>query len=68
MEKDKELYDFSEYPIGHFLQNNDNKKKIGKFKDELKGKTLEEFCGLRAKCYLILLIAPKRIARVQSSL
>ena len=27
---------------------------IGKFKDELKGKTLEEFCGLRAKCYSIL--------------
>ena len=51
METDKNLYDFSDYPEYHFLQSNVNKKVIGKFKDELNGETLEEFCGLRAKCY-----------------
>ena len=54
MEEDKDLYDFSDYPNGHFLQSNTNKKIIGKFKDELNGKSMEEFCGLRAKCYSML--------------
>ena len=54
MEMDKNLYDFSDYPKYHFLQSNVNKKVIGKFKDELNGETLEEFCGLRAKCYSLL--------------
>ena len=54
MEIDKDLYDFSDYPKHHYLQSNVNKKVIGKFKDELNGETLEEFCGLRAKCYSLL--------------
>ena len=47
-------YDFSDYPEDHPNYNTKNKKKIGKFKDELKGLTLEEFIGLRPKCYSLL--------------
>ena len=47
-------YDFSEYPFNHHLYSTANKKVIGKFKDELNGMTLEEFVGLRAKCYSLL--------------
>ena len=54
MKEDEDMYDFSDYPVGHFLQSNNNKKIIGKFKDELNGKALEEFCGLRAKCYSLV--------------
>ena len=53
------MYDFSDYPPNHFLQSDTNKKKIGLFKDELNGKTLEEFCGLRSKCYSLLYECPR---------
>ena len=59
LEQDKDMYDFSDYPPDHFLQSDVNKKKIGKFKDELNGKTLEEFCGLRSKCYSLLYDCPR---------
>ena len=44
-------YDFSDYPTDHFLYNNDHKKEIGKFKDELNSRPLLEYTGLRPKCY-----------------
>ena len=58
-------YDFSDYPPTHRcfddIEDNKvkqiqkvNKKVIGKFKDELSGITLEEFIGLRPKCYSLL--------------
>jgi len=50
-----EEYDFSNYPEGHLCTTNpyfkSNYKKIGKMKDESKSRTIEEFIGLRAKCY-----------------
>ena len=51
MQKDKELYDFSDYPKNHVLYNDENKKVIGKFKDEAGSKIITEFIGLRAKMY-----------------
>ena len=40
-------YDENVFPIGK------TKKVIGKFKDELEGKIMTEFCALRAKAYAI---------------
>ena len=51
MAKDKVLYDFSDYPKNHVLYSDDNKKVIGKFKDEASSKIITEFVGLRAKMY-----------------
>ena len=46
-----EKYDFSDYPFEHLLYSTLNKKSIGYFKDELNSVPLEEFVGLRPKCY-----------------
>ena len=42
-------YDFSEYP----LYDVSNKKALGFFKDELNSIPMEEFVGLRPKCYAL---------------
>ena len=44
-------YDTSNYPADHPLFSNTNKKIIGKFKDELGGKQMTEFIGIRPKMY-----------------
>ena len=48
---DKHLFDFSGYEKESPFYNNENKKVIGKTKDELSGEVIEEFVGLRAKRY-----------------
>ena len=53
-------YDFSDYPKDQHLYNTRHKKIIGKFKDELNGITLEEFIGLRPKCYSLLFLGEVR--------
>ena len=46
-----EYMDFSDYPKDHPNYDVSNKKKLGKFKDELHGKVIEEFIGLMPKMY-----------------
>ena len=50
----KQHLDFSDYPLQHFLHNTENKKVLGKFKDEMNGSLILEYVGLRAKMYSIL--------------
>ena len=51
MEKDQELFDLSDYPQSHFLFNTNNKKVLGKMKDENSGKIMNSFSGLKPKLY-----------------
>ena len=46
-------YDFSDYQFNHPNFSTKNKKVIGKFKDELNDMFVDEFTGLRSKCYSI---------------
>jgi hypothetical protein len=57
MEKQKELFDTSNFenPDTSFLKSNDNKKVLGKMKDESEGFPIKEFVGLRPKLYSILM-------------
>ena len=47
--------DFSDYPTGHHLHTNMNKKRLGCFKDEVNGKIISEFIGLKPKMYAMRL-------------
>lgn len=47
----KEWFDFSDYPKTHSLYDEINKKVIGKFTDELNGKQMVRFVGLKPKQY-----------------
>ena len=48
------VYDMSDYPAGHFLHSTENKKVLGKMKDECAGRPIAEYVGLRPKMYSIL--------------
>jgi hypothetical protein len=54
MKKNIQMFDTSDYPKDHPCFSTENKKVIGKFKDETNGKPIIEFCGLRSKMYSIL--------------
>ena len=47
----KHLFDFSGYEKESPFYSDENKKLIGKMKDELNEEIIEEFVGLRAKMY-----------------
>ena len=48
---DKDLFDNSDYPESSKFHYLDNKKVIGKFKDEAAGDPITEFVGLKSKMY-----------------
>ena len=54
MQSMKTHYDFSDYPKDHQLFSEQNKKTIGKFKDECSGTPIAKYVGLRPKMYSIL--------------
>jgi len=49
--EDKDLFDNSDYPSTSKYYFADNKKVIGKMKDETSGNPIREFIGLRSKMY-----------------
>ena len=51
MHNNKAEFDFSDYPREHNLYSSENKKVIGKFKDELNGVLMTKYCGIRSKLY-----------------
>ena len=53
---DKNLFDFSDYPLNSKFFDLANKKVTGKMKDEFKGKLISEFVGLKSKMYSLISI------------
>ena len=49
-----ELFDLSNLPLSNKYYCSDNKKLLGKMKDEYGGKSILKFVSLKSKMYLIL--------------
>ena len=54
MLQDRHLFDTSDFDKDHFLYSCENKKVLGKIKDECASSIVNEFVGLRNKMYSIL--------------
>ena len=54
MYKYKELSDLSNFSVSNKYYCSDNKKVLGKMKDEYGGKSIVKFVGLKSKMYSIL--------------
>jgi len=54
MMKDKHLFDRSEYDQEHPLYSTENKKFLGKRKDETHGIPIEEFVRLKSKMHSMI--------------
>ena len=52
--EDKDLFDFSDYSKESRFYDDSNKKVIGKMKDEMSGKVISEFIGLKSKMYSLV--------------
>ena len=53
MYKYKELFDLSNFPVSSKYYCSDNKKAVGKMKDEYSGKSIVKFVGLKSKMHLL---------------
>ena len=54
MKKDRELFDFSGYPIDSKYYDSTNEKRLGRMKDEFNGVKIIEFVGLKSKMYSLI--------------
>ena len=52
--QDKNLFDFSDYPLDSMFFHPVYKKVIGKMEDEFKGRIISEFMELKSKMYLLI--------------
>ena len=65
---DKSLFDLSDYPTDSKFHSLENKKVIGKFKDETAMKPILEFVGLRAILSRLRRMKPKRLKALRKML
>ena len=63
--KDKDLFDFSEYPVDLKFFDPANKKVISKMKDQFKGEIISEFVGLKSKMYSLISIKDEKVTKAK---
>ena len=63
--RDKKLFDFSGYDKKSGYYDCTNKNIIGKMKDEMSGKIIAEFVGLRSKMYSIVTVDDEELIRAK---
>ena len=63
--QDKNLFDFSDYPLNLKFFDTVNKKVIGKTKDDFKGKIISEFVGLKSKMYSLINVDDEEVTKAK---
>ena len=63
--KDRELFDFSEYPKDSKYYDSANKKVHGKIKDEFNGVKLFEFIELKSKIYSFISVDDQEVNKAK---
>ena len=63
--QDKNLFDFSDYPLNSKFFDPANKKVIGKIKDEFKGKIINGFIGLKSKMYSLIDLEDEKVTKAK---
>ena len=63
--KDKDSFDFSGYDKESVYYDCVNKKVIGNMKDEMSGKIIAGFVGLRSKMYSVVTLDDEKLARAK---
>ena len=63
--QDKNLFDFSDYPLDSKFFDPPSKKVVGKLKDEFKGNIISEFVGFKSKIYSLISISNKEVRKAK---
>ena len=63
--QNKNLFDFSDYPLDSKFVDPANKKVIGKMKDEFKGRNVNEFIGLKSKIYSLISVDDGEVTKAK---
>ena len=63
--EDKNLFDFSDYPLDSKFFDPVNKKVIGKMKNEFKGKIINGFIRLKSKMYSLISVDDEEVTKAK---
>ena len=63
--EDKNLFDFSDYPLDSKFFDLVNKRVIGKIKDEFKGKIINGYVGLKSKMYSLISVDDEEVTKAK---
>ena len=63
--QDKELFDFSIYPVNSKYYDPKNNAAFGKMKDEFKGVPISEFIALKSKMYSLISVDDEEVSKAK---
>ena len=63
--KDKNLFDFSDYPLNSKFFDPVSKKVIDKMKDEFRGRIINEFIVLKSKMYPLIIVDDEEVIKAK---
>ena len=62
---DKDVFDFSEFPMDPKFYDPANKNVLGKMNDEFKGQKISEYNGLKSKMYSLISVDDKEVSKAK---